>query len=85
MSFFGAHSVASSWIGRRALRDRAQASSIYLCLYYLGSSVPGTAGGWFFAHSGWIGVVAFFATLYGLALVIALHLSRLPPLVPTET
>jgi YNFM family putative membrane transporter len=85
VSFFGAHSVASSWIGRRALRDRAQASSIYLCLYYLGSSVLGTAGGWFFAHSGWVGVVAFFAALYGLALVIALHLSRLPPLVPTET
>ncbi|MDO9426202.1 MAG: MFS transporter [Methylobacterium sp.] len=85
VSFFGAHSVASSWIGRRALRDRAQASSVYLCLYYLGSSVLGTAGGWFFAHSGWIGVVMFFASLYGLALAIALRLSRLPPLVPTES
>jgi YNFM family putative membrane transporter len=84
VGFFGAHSVASSWVGRRALRDRAQASSIYLCLYYLGSSVLGTAGGWFFAHSGWIGVVAFFATLYGLALAIALRLSRLPPLVQAD-
>ncbi|MGT2480884.1 MFS transporter [Methylobacterium oryzae CBMB20] len=34
IGFFGAHSVASSWVGRRAVRDRAQASSIYLCLYY---------------------------------------------------
>lgn len=42
----------------------------------------GTAGGWFFAHSGWTGVVVFFATLYALALVIALHLSRLAPLQP---
>ena len=84
VGFFGAHSVASSWVGRRALRDRAQASSIYRCLYYLGSSVLGTAGGWFFAHSGWIGVVAFFATLYGLALAIALRLSRLPPLVQAD-
>ena len=83
VSFFGAHSVASSWIGRRALRDRAQASSVYLCLYYLGSSILGTAGGWFFAHSGWAGVVVFFAGLYGLALLIAIRLSRLPPLVPT--
>ncbi|GJD28845.1 Inner membrane transport protein YnfM [Methylobacterium adhaesivum] len=83
VSFFGAHSVASSWIGRRALRDRAQASSVYLCLYYLGSSILGTAGGWFFAHSGWAGVVVFFASLYGLALLIAIRLSRLPPLVPT--
>jgi len=85
VSFFGAHSVASSWIGRRAVRDRAQASSVYLCLYYLGSSVLGTAGGWFFAHSGWTGVAAFFACLYGLALAIALRLSRLPPLVPAES
>jgi YNFM family putative membrane transporter len=80
MSFFGAHSVASSWVGRRAVRHRAQASSTYLCAYYLGSSVLGTAGGWFFAHSGWTGVVVFFATLYALALAIALRLSRLAPL-----
>ncbi|GJE09386.1 MULTISPECIES: MFS transporter [Methylobacterium] len=80
VGFFGAHSVASSWVGRRALRHRAQASSIYLCLYYLGSSVLGTAGGWFFAHSGWTGVVLFVGSLYGLALMIALRLSRLAPL-----
>lgn len=80
VSFFGAHSVASSWIGRRAMTDRAQASSIYLCLYYLGSSVLGTTGGWFFAHAGWPGVAGFFAGLYLLALLIAIRLSRLPPL-----
>ncbi|WP_046784970.1 MFS transporter, partial [Pseudomonas putida] len=28
--FFGAHSVASSWIGRRALKAKGQASSLYL-------------------------------------------------------
>ena len=72
--------AASSWVGRRALRHRAQASSIYLCLYYLGSSVLGTAGGWFFAHSGWNGVVVFVGGLYGLALMVALRLSRLAPL-----
>ncbi|ACB27510.1 MFS transporter [Methylobacterium radiotolerans] len=80
VGFFGAHAVASSWVGRRALRDRAQASAIYLGLYYLGSSVLGTAGGWLFAHSGWNGVVLFVGGLYGLALTIALRLSRLPPL-----
>ena len=80
VGFFGAHSVASSWVGRRAVRDRAQASSVYLCMYYLGSSVLGTAGGWFFAHAGWNGVVAFVGLLYGLALVVALRLSRLPAL-----
>lgn len=80
VGFFGAHAVASSWVGRRALRYRAQASAIYLGLYYLGSSVLGTAGGWFFAHSGWNGVVLFVGGLYGLALMIALRLSRLKPL-----
>lgn len=80
VGFFGAHSVASSWVGRRAFRDRAQASSVYLCMYYLGSSVLGTAGGWFFAHAGWNGVVLFVGGLYGLALAIALRLSRLAPL-----
>jgi len=82
IGFFGAHSVASGWVGRRALRDRAQASSLYLCLYYLGSSVLGTAGGWFFAHAGWAGVVTFVGGLYGLALAVALRLSRLAPLRP---
>lgn len=30
--FFAAHAVASSWVGRRAKRGRAQASSLYLLL-----------------------------------------------------
>lgn len=80
VSFFGAHSVASSWVGRRATRDRAQASAVYLGMYYLGSSLLGTAGGWFYEHAGWSGVAGFFAALYVLALAIALRLSRLPPM-----
>ena len=80
VSFFGSHSVASSWVGRRASSDRAQASAIYLCLYYLGSSLLGTAGGWFFLHYGWSGVAGFFASLYVAALLVALRLTRLPPL-----
>lgn len=28
--FFGGHSVASGWVGRRALHNKAQASSLYL-------------------------------------------------------
>lgn len=45
--FFGAHSVASGWVGRRARGDRAQAASLYLFGYYAGSSVGGWAGGLF--------------------------------------
>lgn len=75
--FFAAHSVASSWIGRRALKAKGQASSLYLFSYYLGSSVAGTTGGVFWHHFGWTGVGLFIAALLSLAVLVALHLARL--------
>lgn len=80
--FFAAHSLASSWVGRRALQARGQASSLYLFSYYLGSSIAGTAGGFFWQHGGWTGVGLFIAALLVVALLVALHLSRLPPKQP---
>lgn len=76
--FFGAHSVASSWIGRRATQARGQASSLYLFGYYLGSSVAGTLGGVFWHAAGWNGVGLFIAALLLISLAVALHLARLP-------
>lgn len=38
--FFAAHSVASSWIGRRARRAKGQASSLYLFCYYVDPAWP---------------------------------------------
>ncbi|MBO3278189.1 MFS transporter [Pseudomonas schmalbachii] len=78
--FFAAHSVASSWIGRRALKSKGQASSLYLFTYYLGSSVAGTVGGVFWHHYGWMGVGLFIAALLSLAVAAALHLARVPAL-----
>lgn len=80
--FFAAHSLASSWVGRRALQARGQASSLYLFSYYVGSSVAGTAGGFFWQHGGWNGVGLFIAALLAVALGVALHLTRLPPKQP---
>ena len=77
--FFGGHSIASSWIGLRAEKARAQASALYLFFYYLGSSVAGTLGGWALARAGWPGVAAFVGALAAAALVIALRLSHVPP------
>lgn len=77
--FFGAHSVASSWIGRRALKAKGQASSLYLFSYYAGSSVAGTAGGVFWHHWGWNGIGLFIGSLLAVALLVALRLSKLPP------
>ncbi|NUT73810.1 MFS transporter [Pseudomonas sp. C1C7] len=78
--FFGAHSVASSWIGRRALKAKGQASSLYLFSYYAGSSVAGTAGGVFWHVGGWNGIGLFIGALLLVALAVALKLAKLPPL-----
>jgi YNFM family putative membrane transporter len=78
--FFGAHSVASSWIGRRAPRAKGQASSLYLFSYYIGSSVAGTLGGVFWHSFGWNGIGLFIGTLLVIALAVSLHLARLPVL-----
>jgi YNFM family putative membrane transporter len=80
--FFGAHSVASSWIGRRATRAKGQASSLYLFSYYAGSSVAGTLGGVAWHYGGWNGVGLFIGTLLALALLVAVRLAKLQPLAP---
>ena len=74
-AFFAAHSTASGWVGRRATRDRAQASALYLLFYYLGSSVLGSAGGLAWNHAAWLGVAGFALILTLTALLIAVRLA----------
>ena len=76
--FFAAHSVASGWVGGRARVAPAQASALYLCLYYIGSSVAGSAGGVFYSRGGWPLVAAFAIALLAVALASALSLRTLP-------
>lgn len=71
-SFFAAHSTASGWVGQIATHDRAEASSMYVFCYYLGSSLVGAATGWAHDLVPWFGFVAIIAAL---PLVVAL-LSR---------
>ncbi len=78
-SFFGAHSIAASWVGLRAPEGRAQASALYLFCYYVGSSLNGWMGGLAYQRWGWSGVAALIAALLGLALLAALKLARAPP------
>lgn len=77
LAFFGAHAVASGWIGLRAQRNRGQASSLYLFSYYMGSTLIGTSGGVFWHRAGWPGLSAFVGALLVLALVIAGRLRRI--------
>jgi YNFM family putative membrane transporter len=82
--FFASHSVASSWVGRRARAPQAMASAIYLFLYYLGSSVVGWFSGYLWEHGGWPGVVALLAGILVVAMLVALRLRGLAPLNPQE-
>jgi YNFM family putative membrane transporter len=77
--FFGAHSIASSWVSRRAGADRAQAGSFYLFFYYMGSSILGSCGGIAWSRAAWPGVVAFVAVLLVASLIVAGLLARVPP------
>ncbi len=77
--FFGAHSVASAWVGERAAGERAQASSLYLLFYYAGSSVVGTAGGFFWEPYGWYGVVLMVSALLLISLLLMGILSLAAP------
>lgn len=76
--FFGAHSTACGWAGKVAKGDKAQASSMYMLFYYVGSSVVGTLGGYFLAAFGWTGVVAFTSAIIACATAIALALTISP-------
>lgn len=73
--FFGAHSVASAWVGQRAGGEKAQASSLYLLFYYAGSSIVGTIGGLFWDPYGWYGVVFMVSALLLISLLLIATLS----------
>jgi YNFM family putative membrane transporter len=78
--FFASHSVASSWVGRRAQAPKALASALYLFFYYLGSSVIGWFCGVLWSGAGWPGVVGLLGAALGIGFVIALRLRSLVPL-----
>jgi YNFM family putative membrane transporter len=84
IGFFGAHSIASAWVGRRGATARGQAAAWYLFFYYMGSSVLGSAGGIAWTHYGWHGVVVFCVLLSLIALIVGFLLFRVRPLNETE-
>jgi len=73
--FFVMHAVCSGWVGQEAGALKAQASGLYLLVYYLGASVAGYAGGSLWVGGGWpllccgllAGVAAFAALVRGLS------------------
>ncbi len=79
VGFFGGHSIASAWVGRRATGARGQAAALYLFFYYAGSSVLGSLGGIAWSRAGWPGVAGFCGVLGLAALGIAIRLRSVPP------
>ncbi len=75
--FFIAHSVASALVGRLARGTKGHASSLYLLSYYIGSSVAGSAGGYFWGADGWNAVVVFTLIMLALGMIAALVAARL--------
>jgi len=77
IGFFATHAVASGWVGRLAGSAKGHASSLYLLSYYIGASVMGSVGGWFWAKDGWDAVAGFTSLALALALIAALRLRRM--------
>lgn len=72
--FFIGHAVASGSVGPQAVEAKGHAASLYLLFYYLGSSVTGSVGGWFWQHGGWPAVAGLTGgiALAGLGATVAL-------------
>lgn len=74
-SFLGAHSLLSGWVVDRAKRagvGTAQASSAYLLLYYLGSTIFGAVATQQWQSAGWSGVELVTIGLAAVGVVSAL-------------
>lgn len=74
LGFFAAHAVASGQVGVHADGAKAQASALYLCAYYLGSSIVGYAAGYVWEHAGWLPLMAVLAALFLIAIWTAKEL-----------
>ncbi|WIM67558.1 MFS transporter [Corynebacterium breve] len=74
-SFFAMHSTASGWVGQVVKKHRAEASSMYLLFYYVGSSVIGAATGSAFEHLSWTGFIGVLAAMVAVLIAVAAALA----------
>ncbi|WP_243633196.1 MFS transporter [Paenibacillus xerothermodurans] len=77
--FFGSHSTASAWVGKRAAAGKAQASALYLLFYYVGSSIGGTVGGLFWVRFEWTGIVAMISVMLIISMAASFLLTHILP------
>ena len=72
--FFACHSIISTWVGKLATHDRAQAASLYLFSYYIGGGIGGTIGGTFYHQFDWLGVVGMITVLSIISILVSIRL-----------
>lgn len=77
--FFGAHAVASAWVGRLGAASKGHATAIYMLSFYLGITIHGVLAGWFWQYLHWEGVVGIGLVACACALALAVALSRGEP------
>lgn len=75
-AFFSGHAIASAVVASRAEHHKAQASSLYLLFYYIGSSVGGTLAGYFYGLIHWPGVALMITIFMVIGLVIAMTIRK---------
>ena len=72
--FFACHSIISTWVGKLATHDKAQAASLYLFSYYIGGGIGGTIGGTFYHQFDWLGVVGMITALSVISILVSIRL-----------
>ncbi|MCG7339175.1 MFS transporter [Staphylococcus sp. ACRSN] len=75
-AFFSGHAIASAVVAGRAEHHKAQASSLYLLFYYIGSSFGGTLAGYFYGVFQWSGVVAMITIFMAIAFIISMTIKQ---------
>lgn len=75
-AFFSGHAISSAVVTSRAEDHKAQASSLYLLFYYMGSSVGGTLAGVFYNYIQWPGVVLMITIFMIIAFAISLTIKQ---------
>ncbi|GHU33696.1 MFS transporter [Betaproteobacteria bacterium] len=70
---FIVHTVASSSIGPLSGEFKGHAASLYLLFYYMGSSIVGSVGGWFWQHGGWPAVIGLTGSLALAGLILTVR------------
>ncbi|WP_243450377.1 MFS transporter [Desulfosporosinus sp. Sb-LF] len=70
--FFAGHTVTNGWVGVVAPSGKkAEAASLYLLFFYIGSGIIGWGGGFFWTHLGWGGFICMLCILIVLCAFLA--------------